>query len=80
MRKNIYTIGLLLLLTLMTAIVSMYYGLKSWATMTILAVSAIKFLLVAFQFMELKRAHTLWKVLTVGYLFIVILIVSIVLY
>lgn len=55
--KNILTWILLLLLTLTTAIIA---GTGS-AAYLILVVAAIKFLLVAFQFMELKMAHLFWK-------------------
>jgi hypothetical protein len=38
--------------------------------------SSIKFLLVAFQFMELKKAHSFWKILLSSYLILFTLIVS----
>lgn len=54
---NIITWAILMILTLTTAIV---VGIGS-AAYLVLVVAAIKFLLVAFQFMELKKAHVLWK-------------------
>jgi hypothetical protein len=70
-KKHIITLAILLLLTLLTAIVA---GFNHFALL-ILALSAIKFLLVAFQFMELKKAHVFWKVSIV---FIVLLITGII--
>ncbi len=79
MKKNIITIGLLLVLTVLTAITSMYYSDFKWAALLILGLSSIKFLLVSFQFMELKEAHAVWKTLVIGYLVVFITIVGVIL-
>ncbi|MDP1843863.1 MAG: hypothetical protein Q8K64_10615 [Sediminibacterium sp.] len=55
--KNILTWILLIVLTLITTIIA---GMGSVAYL-ILVVAALKFLLIAFQFMEFKKAHLFWK-------------------
>lgn len=50
----------LILLTVLTAILSNNNTSKI-VTIAILLISSIKFLVVAFQFMELKKANTAWK-------------------
>ena len=77
-KKDIYTLVALMLLTLSTAIFSHIDTLK-WIFVIILVLSGIKFLLVAFQFMELKKAHSMWKTLLISLLVIFVGIVSIVL-
>ncbi len=78
-RKELYTYLTLLLLTVFTAyFANNYHGIKIFSIL-ILILSGIKFLLVAFNFMELKKAHPFWKVLLVSYLTIFISIVSILL-
>ncbi|WP_052273177.1 cytochrome C oxidase subunit IV family protein [Flavihumibacter solisilvae] len=56
--KNSITWIVLMLLTIITAFL---IGPR-YAAILILLISAMKFLLVAFQFMELKKAHSFWKV------------------
>ncbi|WP_348823411.1 cytochrome C oxidase subunit IV family protein [Flavobacterium aestuarii] len=77
--KNLLNLVLILLiiLTIATAYVSEWSVLSGFAVPFLVLLSSIKFLLVAFQFMELKKAHTFWKMsllITLGLL--VILIVS----
>ncbi len=73
---NKKTIISLYILTLSTALVSTYfYGWKFLATL-ILLLSGIKFILVTFQFMEMKKANSFWKGLIVSYLLLFIGIVS----
>jgi len=55
--KNTISLIILLMLTMITAALA---GMKG-ATLLILLIAVIKFLLVAFQFMELKKAHLFWK-------------------
>ena len=62
MRKTLtFTYGTLILLTLATALVSNSMLASKIATTIILGISSIKFLLVAFQFMELKKANMFWE-------------------
>ncbi|HSN47588.1 MAG TPA: cytochrome C oxidase subunit IV family protein [Flavobacterium sp.] len=61
-RSFIFTYILLILLTAATALVSTSSAISKIAIFLIMGISAIKFLLVAFQFMELKKANSFWKV------------------
>ena len=56
----------LVVLTLITVLFSEMQGTHMVVLIMILA--GLKFLGVAFQFMELKRAHLFWKLLIVAYL------------
>ena len=55
--KNLIVWIILMLLTLATALLA---GASKIAYL-MLGISAVKFLLVAFQFMELKKAHAFWE-------------------
>jgi len=68
-----FTYLILIVFTLVTALVS-YFGGEGGKLIafTIMALGGAKFLLVAFQFMELKDAHMFWKFST---LFVCLLIV-----
>jgi len=73
------TLILLYILTTASALVSAYlYGWRFFV-FTILGLSAIKFMLVAFDFMEMKKAHSFWKFFIVFYLLIFVMVVSLVL-
>lgn len=64
MEKNLnITYVTLLVLTALTAVVStlnLYVGI-------ILIIALLKFWLVAFSFMELKKAHVFWEILIILY-------------
>ena len=66
-KQDIYTLISLGVLTTLTAVFSNTNGIK-YVAFIILFLSAIKFIFVAFQFMELKKANKLWKILLVGLL------------
>ncbi|MCD6544286.1 MAG: cytochrome C oxidase subunit IV family protein [Flavobacteriaceae bacterium] len=67
-KKDIYTLVLLILLTITTAFFSnLGNGLKVIG-LIILILSGIKFIAVAFQFMELNKAHNFWKGLVISFL------------
>lgn len=71
MQKTLtYTYALLLVLTLMGALLSSF-SISKTMVLAIVAFSIAKFLTVAFQFMELKNAHSFWKVLIVLYGFLI---------
>ena len=78
MKKELtYTFALLLLLTFATFLIvnlPLDYFIKKCL---ILALFSVKFLLVAFQFMELKKAHSFWKISTIAILIIINLIIII---
>jgi len=77
MKKSfIFTYVLLILMTAATALVSASSVISKTAIFLIMGISAIKFLLVAFQFMELKKANSFWKIsliLTLGLIIILII-------
>ena len=78
-KKDIYTLGLLIILTILTAFFSNNYSSFKYITLTILGLSVIKFLLVAFNFMELKKANSFWKFLIIAFLILFVGIISLIL-
>ena len=60
------TFILLLTLTLVAALAASNVSPEIIVT-TVVALAFIKFWLVAFQFMELKKAHAFWKYLILGF-------------
>ena len=62
-RADIYTLLLLISLTIITAIISVNYNSLRSVSVAILGLSSVKFLAVSFQFMELKKAHIFWRIL-----------------
>ena len=78
MKKELtYTFGLLLLLSFATFLI-VNLPLDSFIKKClILTLFSVKFLLVAFQFMELKKAHSFWKISTIAILIIINLIIII---
>lgn len=74
-KEYLYTLGFLIALTALTAIFS--NSTMAYTTIIVLILSAIKFLLVAFHFMELKKGNTFWKLLTISFLILFIAIVFI---
>jgi heme/copper-type cytochrome/quinol oxidase subunit 4 len=60
------TFILLLTLTLLAAFAASNVSPEIIVT-TVVALAFIKFWLVAFQFMELKKAHPFWKYLIIGF-------------
>ena len=76
---NRNTLVLLYILTFLTALISKYYFELSFFVVLVLGLSALKFLLVAFQFMGLKEAHNFWKYWMITYIIIVVGVISIIL-
>lgn len=65
-KTAIITWGILIVLTIASALLS---GIQSnYTVLLIMGISALKFIGVAFQFMELKKAHTFWRVLLLSFL------------
>jgi len=76
MKKGIsYTFRLLLLLTFATLLIVNLPLVSFIKKCLILTLFFVKFLLVVFQFMELKKAHSFWKISTITILIIINLIV-----
>ncbi|RDY59309.1 cytochrome C oxidase subunit IV family protein [Flagellimonas nanhaiensis] len=71
---NTWTV--LMILTITTALISMVN--TTYTSGLILVLATFKFLIVAFQFMELKRAHFLWKFLILSYIILFTIIIFIV--
>ncbi len=78
-KKDILTIVLLIVLTLITSIISGFYNKLGIIYIVILCLSGIKFLSVSFQFMELKKANSFWKILISTFLLVFIEIISVLL-
>jgi len=75
MTKTIsYTLLILIILTIITALVSNFIDLKI-GVFFILILSVIKFTFVSFQFMELKKAHIFWKITLTIYLLLFMAII-----
>ena len=60
------TFILLLALTVIAAFLALNVSAEIMAT-TVVTLALIKFWLVAFQFMELKKAHPFWKYMILGF-------------
>jgi hypothetical protein len=77
MKKSLILIYvLLLLLTIVTAWIANLYTISAFVVPLLMVLAAFKFLLVAFQFMELKKANSFWKIsliVTLGLLIVVII-------
>ncbi|MBV1924782.1 MAG: cytochrome C oxidase subunit IV family protein [Flavobacteriaceae bacterium] len=65
-RKSIITWVILLILTIVSGIISTQSYV--FIPIIILLFASFKFLGVAFDFMELKKANTLWKVVLISFL------------
>ncbi len=78
-KKDIYTLLILIIITTLTAIIATNFDAIKYISLTVLGLSVIKFLAIAFQFMELKKAHIFWKILLITYLSIFVLIIGVVL-
>lgn len=80
MKKSlVITFVVLLFLTLTTALLSAQRIASQGLVFAILAISAIKFMLVTYQFMDLKKAHSFWKtsvLVTLGLLVLVLLVLK----
>lgn len=69
MKKEItITWVLLLFLTAASALVSYYYKNGDYLFQLILLLAVLKFIGVAFNFMELKRANVFWKIATIVFI------------
>lgn len=76
-KKDIYALIVLMVLTLTTSLFATNFSSLKYVVVIILILSIAKFLIIAFQFMELKKANIFWKIFLIGYLSIFLLIISI---
>lgn len=76
-RRNILFISwlVLMLLVLTMAITSQFAGDIRFFGGIIFGLSAIKFIVVAYQFMEMKVAHSFWKIALLVYACIFIIVI-----
>lgn len=65
--------GLLILLTVSTALISNFVTISSLAICLIMGLSALKFILVSFQFMEMKKANLFWKMSLISVLLLIVI-------
>lgn len=78
MKKSlIINYGLLILLTIATAIISNFTIISSLTVGIIMGLAVLKFGLVSFQFMELKKAHPFWKGSVILFLLLIVLVIVI---
>jgi len=78
MKKQLsFIFGILLVLTIITAFLSQF-SVQKTAALAILVFSGIKFLLVVFHFMELKKANAFWKVGIILFLAVLIGIIALI--
>ncbi len=61
---------LLMLLVISTTICTFFYKSNQYFWELVLLLSGLKFILVAFFFMELKKAHVFWKIFILFYIFL----------
>ncbi|MFV5703485.1 cytochrome C oxidase subunit IV family protein [Flavobacterium sp. XS2P12] len=74
MKKTLFiTYGLLIVLTASTALISNTMSVSGLAIILIMGLSVLKFLLVSFEFMELKKANAFWKVSLISVLGLIVL-------
>lgn len=59
---------ILIVLTITSALVSKLES--KYVVLIILILSTLKFFGIAFQFMEIKKAHVFWKTLIIGFVFL----------
>jgi len=65
-KQHIITWVILMILTVTSGLVSQ--SVTAFVVPVILLLAAFKFIGVAFNFMEMKKANIFWKILIVGYL------------
>ncbi|WP_269685568.1 cytochrome C oxidase subunit IV family protein [Flavobacterium lacustre] len=74
MKKTLFfTYGLLIILTITTALISNVMAVSKVAIAFIMVLSVLKFFLVSFEFMELKKANSFWKGSLISVLGLIIL-------
>ena len=61
-RSLLTTLVVLIALTVVGALSSVFGGTGArWIPLVIMGLAAVKFILVAFRFMELRKAHAFWR-------------------
>ncbi|GAA3564292.1 cytochrome C oxidase subunit IV family protein [Snuella lapsa] len=62
---------ILIILTISSALIFKLDG--SYVTIIILILSALKFLGISFQFMEMKKAHMAWKTIIISFIIVFVM-------
>ena len=78
-KEIIFTWILLLFLTIASAFVANYYTNGDYLVQIIILLAILKFIGIALNFMELKKAHIFWRMATIVFVvffYIIILIVK----
>lgn len=77
-KEFVITWILLLFLTSVSAFISYQYNNGDYLVHLIMLLAGLKFIGVAFNFMDLKKAHSFWKITTIVFIiFFSIIIVTI---
>lgn len=66
--------SLLILLIVITALISNITTISVLSIGLIMGLSVIKFILVSFQFMELRKAHSFWKVSVLSVVLLIVVV------
>lgn len=74
--SNFNILVLLVAFTLVTVMVTRFLDAGAWGSILIMGIALAKYLLVAFYFMELRKAHRLWKFVAVLIGFLVTAVVA----
>ena len=77
-KKDIYTLVTLIVLTITTALFATQFNSLKHVSIIILVLSIFKFVLVSFNFMELKKANPFWKTIIIIYLSIFLIVMSLI--
>ena len=77
-KKDIYTLVALIVLTITTALFATQFNNLKYVSIIILVLSIFKFVLVSFNFMELKKANSFWKTIIIIYLSIFLIVMSLI--
>lgn len=73
-RKNLFLIWItLVVFTITVVFASTFLVGKNHFPVIILLISSIKFIAIAYYFMELKKAHVFWKTILIIYLVLFLL-------
>ncbi|PSL07773.1 hypothetical protein [Cecembia rubra] len=76
-KKNLSILFILIGLTLVMALLDVFnLEIGNYLTSMVMGIAAVKFLLVAFAFMDLRKAHFFWKFATVLIGLLIVLVVG----
>lgn len=74
--ENLFTLLVLIGLTLGTVLVVSFGEESGLRSVMVMAIAGVKFYLVAFEYMELRKAHLFWKVTAVAVGMLVVVVVG----